>query len=972
MNAPSTDQAFDFGPFRLIPSQRSLRENDRPVRLGSRAMDILIVLVASAGEIVGKDDLMGRVWPRSVVDGAALRVHMAALRKVLGDGRAGRRYIATVPQRGYSFVDFVTLVQLDAHAAQQPLAEFPALTVLPSDALEPSHNLPLSSTYMIGRDEIVNALAAGLARYRCLTIVGPGGIGKTTIALRLAERVLRSYPDGTRFVDLAPLGDERLVPLALASVLGVAVAPEDPLPGLVASLRDKHLLIVLDNCEHVIEIAANLAETLLEQLPKLHIVATSREPLRIRDERIQRLQPLDVPPDSAGLSLNDALGYTAVELFTSRCAVILDGFSPGDADVPIIVDICRRLDGIPLAIELAAGQIDQFGLRGLSRLLADRLGLLTRGRRTAAPRHQTLRSTLDWSFNLLAEIERTVLRRLSVFKGRFTLESAAAVCGIPVLERLGNLAAKSLLTLDVGGDDVHYRLLDTTRAYAREKLAESGEHAEIVRRHAEYCVVLAPRIREEWETLPAMTWRSTYSARVDDVRAALDWAFSTHGDAGLGVRLTVASQTLFYQLSLMDEYRMRVELALKYIASSSVGDLEREMLLNSALGHLLLNTKGATSGAAVAFERAFELATQLGDPGNLAQTIAGMWIAKLSAADFQGVSEFSGRFARLSEGVSAVSMDIMLTRMRSTSLHLLGLHELSAQLAQKVLQHPPEASRLAYNSALLADRQVCMGGNLARCLWISGFPSQAIARAHEAIERAQGENAVSLCMSLAYAACPVALWVGDLTLARRWISLLKEHSARHGLGYWHAWGVGYECLVLRGDPDGPGDHAAGDSMWPLQRDVMCTLDSRVLDDAVLSRARAGGSPWCAAEVLRREGELLLRRGLRGAESAAETAFRESLAIARAQKALSWELRTSISLATLWGDQGRAGDASDLLSLTYNQFTEGHFTADLRRAHSLLAALKAHPGKGPHVNAAPMSSRASASEANTSFARIALR
>src|SRR5438105_2267009 len=275
------EQAISFGPYRLLSAQRLLLEGDTPVRLGSRAFDTLAALVGRAGEVVGKEELIARVWPQTFVEDANLKIQVSALRRALGDGHAGRRYIVTVPGRGYNFVAPVSLEELPP-------------TIAPAGV----HNLPLAMTRMIGRDETVAALISRLSRQRLVTILGPGGIGKTTLALAVAERMIADYEHGVWLIDLAPLGDPRLVPSAVATVLGLEVHTENPLPSLVAGLRDKRMLLLLDNCEHVIDATASLAAAVLSGVPRVNILATSREPLGVAGEPPHRLGPLRSPPPS--------------------------------------------------------------------------------------------------------------------------------------------------------------------------------------------------------------------------------------------------------------------------------------------------------------------------------------------------------------------------------------------------------------------------------------------------------------------------------------------------------------------------------------------------------------------------------------------------------------------------------------------------------------------------------------------------
>ena len=475
----SAASSFSFGRFRLLPGQQILLEGEKPVRLGSRALDILTMLVERAGELVSKDELTARVWPGTFVEESSLRVHIAGLRRALGDGHAGKRYVANIPGRGYRFVARVAASQETSPPAPKPRTA------------APMHNLPASLIRMIGREAVTGTLSAELPRRRFITIVGPGGIGKTTVALAVANGLLATYRDGVRYVDLASVTDPLLIPGVLAFVCGLATSSGNQTLELTAFLRNKKMLVVLDSCEHVVESAAALAVDLLKSVPGLNILATCREPLYAEGECVRRLMPLKVPPASRKLTAAEALAFSAVQLFVERAIERLDAFDLTDADAPIVAEICRKLDGIALAIELAAGRVDAFGLRELATLLNDRFRLLMRGRRTALRRHQTLSAALDWSYEFLPECERIILRRLAVFDSYFTLESAIAVAGdskiatLDVLNALANLVANSLVVADVGSDIVHYRLLETTRVYARGKLAESGELEHVTRRHAE-------------------------------------------------------------------------------------------------------------------------------------------------------------------------------------------------------------------------------------------------------------------------------------------------------------------------------------------------------------------------------------------------------------------------------------------------------------------------------------------------------
>jgi predicted ATPase/DNA-binding winged helix-turn-helix (wHTH) protein len=639
------DETFIFGSFRLIPAQQMLLDDGKPLRLGSRALDILMTLVEHAGQTISKEQLIARTWPDTVVDDGALRVHVAALRKALGDGRAGRRYVAKNPGRGYTFVAPVT-------------REHPPSPTVPPNGAAARGNLPAPLTRIVGRDDVIAALAAQLARCRFLTIVGSGGIGKTTVAVAVADRVGASYKDGAWFVGLASLSDPNLVPSAIGAALGVPPSGGDDTRALAAWLHDRNALLVLDNCEHIIGAAAALAEALLKAAPHAGILATSREPLRAEGEWLHRLAPLELPPEAeASRTAAEALSYSAVELFNDRATATTDSFVLDDADVPAVLEICRRLDGVPLALELGTARVDTFGVRGLAARRDDRFGVLTSGRRTALPRQQTLRAAIDWSYDLLSEPERRLLRHLAVFVAGFTLEVAAAVmegaaiADVPLIESIANLVAKSLVVFEASTSPTRWRLLETIRAYALLKLAESGEIDSARRLHASYfrdALALPASNSESGLSNEELTRRVR---EIDNVRAALDWSFSPPGDIAIGIDLTAAYAPVWLHLSLMQECRERCERALRGLAPDSASHARLQMWLQIGLGNSLLHTRGPSEQAETVLTEALESAEALGDLGAQLRVLL----------DLASVIGFRGEYAKAaaaSERAGAIAQQI--------------------------------------------------------------------------------------------------------------------------------------------------------------------------------------------------------------------------------------------------------------------------------------------------------------------------
>lgn len=944
-----SEAALKFGPFCLLPRKRVLLEGGVPVRLGSRAFDLLVTLVERAGEVVSNAELIACVWPNVVIEPGALRVHLAGLRKVLGDGRESQRYIVNVPTQGYCFVadvaQFTPLADGDAAAFSSgtTVSTLPArASVAPASVtsdLPMALPLPAQVARVIGRDDVVADLIRELSLRRCITVTGPAGMGKTTVALAAARQLSDSFAQQAVFVNLAPLNDPALVINTVTAALGVSALETASLRSLIAYLRNRRVLIVLDNCEHVIEAAAALAEALLTGAPDVHLLATSREPLRIQGEWVQRLGALPVPPTLDRLDVQEALRYPSAELFVERVCASLDSFELCEAEVPALVEICRALDGIPLALELAAAGVDRLGMRGLAAQLGNRLALLTRGRRTALPRHQTLRAALDWSYALLPEEERRLLRSLSIFRGRFTSDGARAVTQGPsqgdTEEYLYNLVSKSLLMSDISGESVQYWLLETTREYGLAQMASHGERAEVSRLHAIHMVSLADEAERIRPHQVRGDWLAGHAYLLDDYRLALHWSLSDAGDATLGAALAGASAPLWYALSHVAEYLDLVEQLLELLPDTGTLDPIREIAMREAHGHALWNIRGAGPAAIATFERGLEVARQAKSIPDQLHALWGLWLVSNSRGEYVATVRRAQEFGELAVYTNNPADAIVHDRMMTLSMHFTGQHDKARFHAQRVLSQPLAINVSVRRSGFQFDQRVAALMTLARISWIQGLPERALEYAEGAVERAQGINhSLSLCFAISVGCGPVAFWTGDVERADRYTSLLRHRAREYSLTFWGYFGEGYHLVLGRRRGEvGAVDVPTG---WPRSlRDTLCTLDATLACETDFERGRSGVVPWSTPELFRIQGE---RQRTAGNIPAAVQMMRAGLHMANEQGALSLSLRCAMSLAALEEELGSTADALNVLAPVYERFQEGFETADLRAARAMLNRL----------------------------------
>ncbi|WP_306557993.1 MULTISPECIES: ATP-binding protein [Bradyrhizobium] len=929
--------AVSFGPFSFHDRKRLLEKNGAPVKLGSRALDILRLLVQRAGEVVSKNELLAFAWPGLVVEEINLRVHIAEIRKALGDGKQGARYIENVPSRGYCFV-------ASLHR------EMPAPVPVPA-AAQPPILLPNRLERMIGREDVLTNLENRLSKERFITLRGPGGIGKTTVAIAVAHDMWGTFEGQVHFIDLGTLQDAALVTGTIASALGLVVHHADPTDSIISFLWGRRLLLVLDNCEHVIEPVAKLAENIYQRAPGVSILATSRESLLVEGEQLFELVPLTGPPQVSGLSVNEVLRYPAVQLFMERASAAGLRSDVTEENAEVLAEICQKLDGIALAIELAAGRVGAHGLKEIAALLDGRLKLEWRGRRTAPPRQQTLGATLDWSYGLIGEGERAVLRRLAVFNGPFTLDGAAAVAGEQeqpvdrIVEILEQLVEKSLVAAQPGRGSTQYRLLGTTRAYALEKLAESREATRIARAHANF-VQRALESSAAEQSGDRLSRAQRRAELLNDARAALNWAYLNDHGADIRVPLAGACARLFIELNLLSEGRIWSSRALAALDDRTRGSTW-ELELQAALGHAFMFTERNSEQAENALRRGLEIADALNDGPNKFRLLARLNMFYRRTGEFRHLLPVALEAERIARAIGDTAGIAGAKALVGVSYHLIG-DQSSAQLHLREGVSGAAALRRAQPGHFAYSRTPQIP--LARVLWLRGFPDQAIECVRPLTADAAPRDVVMHCIALCWSAS-VYGWTGDWTEVEQMAVRLESHAGMHGLLPYRAVAAGFhaQALIARGQ-FAPGLELLQGALVRLQADryelyasaFVAELSQgfaelgrlqeghNVLNEAI-ARLTSQGDGFEMPELLRLRGNIEAR----GNDfEAAEASYAKSIALAERQGALSWKLRTETSRAKIRLSQGKPA-ALSALAETYAHFTEGFETADLKTARSLL-------------------------------------
>ena len=933
---------YRFTDFAFFPERQRLTRGGETLRVGSRALAILQLLIERRGSLVTKRDILARVWPGVEIGEESLRLNILALRRALIDTTEEPRFILTDYGRGYRFVGSVTEIPEEQGTQGQSLVPDPA-------AGQSAEHLPVRLTSLVARDEAILLLAGAQSEKRLLTIVGPGGIGKTSVAIAVARRVSVSYPEGAWLLDLAALDDPDLIPITLGSLLGITRSTQDPLEALLEFVRPKRMLLVLDNCEHLVSECARFATRILAAAPGVHIIATSREVLGVEDEHVYPLSPLETS--------------SAVRLFIERAMTRRLDFSPGETERATIADICSRLDGNPLAIELAAANVEHAGVAGIAAGLDRRFRLLSRGYRTSAQRHRSLRAVMDWSYDFLPPLTQRVLLRLSVFRGSFTLEAAeeisycSEISPWEVVEHLTSLVDKSLLASDPEHFVPQFRLLETVRAYATEKFLATGELDSGMERLAGRCRRVFGQALDKSKIGISTGLRSMYLAQVEDLRASLHWAFASQDRLQDGVQLAIAAAPTLDSLGLFMEGYQILRAAIERLEKTSSSDKDGLMQLYALVAPMSGWVSLSADGMGSASRRLLELARDTGRVDFQLSALRNLFLVALLLGQNAQAREYSIQMADVSLSSGDRYARVVAQQRVGAMCTIMGEHGAALRtFAEMAIDTHPDSP---VESVRYLYEPVCIQKSyLARTLWCVGQLDLALQEAAGALERANRlAHVPTQFVTLIQAAALIPLWTGPRETAVEAVRLCNELAGddRSLRKYARVFSA---CLEIKHGDAMSGTRALKEeliapgfdinTLAPSQAVFYCVLaegfylaqkfdDALELVERALEQARLSAGVWFNPELLRVRACVLAAR--RAPVTEVESWFEAAQAAAREQQALYWELRVAYSRAQYLCSLDRQDHAQGVLQPVYEQFTQGFELAELRQARTLLHQLR---------------------------------
>ncbi|CAK6715313.1 putative Transcriptional regulator [Vibrio harveyi] len=775
-----------FGEWTLDLNNQLLVNSGKRIPLTKRAFQVLVKLVKAEGELVTKEQLIEEVWQGIIVEENNLQAQISTIRRKLGSDRG---LISTEFGKGYRFLGTLK-------ASKNPKSVEKNVSIDVENIWNKKHSQ--SHHMLLGREtELINL--SDLLEHNCLvTITGTAGVGKTCLAKELVQLLATNFRDGTKFVELAPIQEASYVSATILEPLGIYTGLDSLSDDDLSLLNSIQALLVLDNCEHHIEVLAEHVSVILDVAPNITILATSQEPLHTDGEHQYQLAPL-LLPDSSSKKISDS---PAVKLFCRQAEAIRYGFQPTEVQFQTIASICRKLDGLPLAIELAASRINMFSIDDIERSLDERLSYLTTGKRTSLPRHKTLKRAIDWTFQLLSDFEKQLFQHLSVFANKFDLSTIIElhqgfdINTWEIIEAVNGLIHKSLLNTSTDSGDVQFYMLESLKIFASIKLADSGEASTYKRAHAYLYRQQTEQASVDWIEMSSDKWELRHKSKINDLCLALDWAVIEKNDLHLGIQILKNTPAFWITLSMYDECRRYIEPILFVDYEPFKIDDHDIMHLNCALGKALTWSKGPTEETKNAWEVVLEIGQKITDTEAQLQAHYGLWLYCLRTNQFEAALRHGESFSAIAKSQSS-DHDAIATgiRIEGVAKHYLGHHRVALDKLERsiqLLESYPSAQPFRFG----LDQLVAARAFASRVFWVTGKTLVAMKAAHASLDRAYKLGHVcSICCSLAEGICMVATLNNDVKQVSELALELKQYSSGANLNLWTTYAELYITWV---------------------------------------------------------------------------------------------------------------------------------------------------------------------------------
>lgn len=911
---------YVFGAFCLCQSSRTLKYNDIDVSLGSRAFDLLAALVGANGQVLTIKELMAIAWPNSIVESSNVRVQVAHIRRALEACCADKRYIASVAGRGYCFVEPVDRF---TRTTENILTADSAGKVLQASVVVEARaqaKLPAPLKVVVGRQSCIVELSELVRNKSLITLLGPAGVGKTTLAVLVAYEVQKDFDNNIFFVDLSTASCLETVIVALALAIGYKTSGGDLLPGLLDFLSTRKTLILFDNCEHVIAAVATLCMQITESISNATLLTTSREALRLSNEFVYMVNPLQCPPEAASVTAQQALLWPAIQLFMFKANEGGANSILADDDVACVAELCHRLDGNPHAIGLAASRVATFGIKGLANLVSKQFVLYWQGRRDLCPRQQTVEAMIGWSYHLLNGRDQQILCRLAVFHGEFPIEAAIAVASddefdaFEVSEAIANLADKSLIKLVFDYNQTQVRLFETTKAFAQVRLSRFQNKDQIAFRHALYYAEQLRLFVAQQEAIgQGLPDLMINLPKVGNVLAALEWVYSQRQDLMLATTISCMAAPLFLELSLLQESQRCCERALDLLPES-LKSTGTELCLLTSLAITYYSSGNYDGNLIAVVEKGLKLSQDLQDTKSMFHLLAGFHLAMIANGRIHDSMSVMSQYAQEVKQGGERAEAIIAHWMDGSSRHFSGQQAVadeSFSASSILLAHHPLRPLLYFE----AKEKIMSDLAKARVNWILGRQDYAVQLALAAIEDSRcHQDSFYLCATLCF---PVLLSGCLYELAEQLLVEMSSTNSDHKMVVRQAIIHFLNALLLlsRGNTRAAEFHSQQcvnmltmpkisfirvDALQVLaesQKENGNLAQAEIVIDEAIGLAEKTGCTYNIADLLRTKAEVLMC--LPNAEfRQIESILQQALACAQSQAALCWERKIRFAMLRL--------------------------------------------------------------------------